>query len=309
MSSNCQDDMTYQMIILFLFIIIGCIQTVLCIISLYQVMQIHRKKHFTNLLLISQWIFYCSSLIFGISRICGNITWCFVPVYDNLTFMLCAVTYTIHWYALFILYSRLRQVFDDTLYQLNKTTVNIIQFTLGFLVVGTVAINILLGLEKGGVFVLRFCIGLLVVAALIVAQFLSFIFVYNLRKIHKETILSSNKLHSNKMLETVRKYSILSVISVMASTCYSITIFMAAFGAINYEKSLAALTIFLVLDVFIDTICMTLSLSVNDTYFRRICCIQCYVVSRLDHTLALAVIGSASPRTNDSKTVEMQTSV
>ena len=130
-----------------------------------------------------------------------------------------------------------------------------------------------IALELGAIMTLS--IGLLIVGGLCLAQFLAFTFVYNLKQIRKDA-KDANNATSESLLRTVKKYSKLSVISVMFSTVYALV--MIVLGSLNIvwnRWTFEILAIILCLDVFIDSLCMMLSLHANDKYYRALCCVDC----------------------------------
>eukprot|EP00483_Globobulimina_turgida_P007136 UN07150 len=111
---------------------------------------------------------------------------------------------------------------------------------------------------------------MMILIFLITAQFLAWMFVYKLFKIKAAVV--NDQVSNNDLLKTMQKYSVLSVVSVMLTTLYAVA---AAIGSsMGFRHSIAVvLAVILCLDVFIDSMCMTLSLKVNDKYYGMICCL------------------------------------
>merc|ERR1712113_114019 len=81
-----------------------------------------------------------------------------------------------------------------------------------------------------------------------------------------------SKEKGEQLIKTVKKYSILSVTSVMFSTLYSFAMIAISMTGIWTYFLSEGLAFVLCLDVFIDTICMILSLHINHKYYERLCC-------------------------------------
>lgn len=235
-------------------------------------MQINKKENFPKLLLISQWVFYLSSLLFAISRILTTIFNCWSFKYQPITYNGLSITYIIHWFSfLLISYGRLRSVFQDTVYEINKKTIYCLSFMFIFMFCFSIFVGILvsLGMEIGFVFG-----GLVLIMVLITAQYLTWSFVHKLRKLRNVSSSDINNIDkTNQLSNTVKKYSVLSVISVTFSTLYVIILIILAVSGINFNVHwiIEVLALILCLDVFIDSLCMSLTLKVNDKYYKYLC--------------------------------------
>eukprot|EP01084_Bolivina_argentea_P269493 458045_1 len=267
---TCETHFAPHMAFFSLYIIIETAQIILCSVALYQTMKLHKKKHFPILLLISQLIFYISALVFALARIYDTIFFCWIMDYQPLSFATLGATYSIHWFALlFILYSRLQLVFDETEYKLKKCTVYIIWFLFTFIIVVSAALNVMMAMGQP----VTLLIGLMLVIVLTTAQILSFTFVSKLQTLRQKT-KELNRKTDLKLFETVRKYAVLSVISVMFSTFYAFVMIIAALiGIWTYWVS-EILALVLVLDVFVDSLCMALSINLNEKYYKKLCFIN-----------------------------------
>ena len=84
----------------------------------------------------------------------------------------------------------------------------------------------------------------------------------------------------NRIGKTMQKYAVLNIVSISFTTIYAVFAVICVFVHIEMDHSelvyleQTVLAVVVVMDVFIDTICMTLSLSVNDQYYRY-CCYLC----------------------------------
>merc|ERR1712154_524236 len=115
-------------------------------------------------------------------------------------------------------------------------------------------------------------------------------FVYNLHRLRKDAVDSKEK--GEKLIKTVKKYSVLSVISVMFSTLFAfVMIFVSMTGIWTYFLS-EGMAFVLCLDVFIDTICMILSLHINHKYYERLC--FCCIKKRTKPNKKLTNVPSAT---------------
>eukprot|EP01084_Bolivina_argentea_P190803 327777_1 len=265
------DEISIEIPIFVLYCIVEPVQIIIGFISMCQIRNFHKKNHFSFISLAAQLVFYFASIVFATSRILNSIFVLYGMYARFITYLLMVVSYSIHFFALLlILYSRLKSVFDESVQRLNKTTVYYLRFLLTFLIFQLpLAVVFMLFLP---VSTLILYTALMLFLVLATAQCLSWMFVYKLYKINKEIDMVESKL-----LPTMKKYAILSMISVMFTTIYGIvSIIVSAIGDNSY-LSLAILGFILCIDVFVDTICMALSLKSNDRYYRRMC--GCFLLS------------------------------
>ena len=120
-------------------------------------------------------------------------------------------------------------------------------------------------------------VGIFIIIILITTQILAWMFVIKLTKLNKQTMRHSMDdtiptINNHRLLRTIRKYAVLSIFSVMFTTFYAIIsiIFTNLSGKYDYQL-FAISAIILCADVFMDTLCMTLSLSMNSKYYQLLC--------------------------------------
>ena len=251
-----------------MYCIIETVQLMMCVVALQQVMQSHRsRKTMSTPLLLAIWVFYCSAILFAVSRVSTTLCYCFAPYLLDIPWNLVNFSYSIHLITLlFILFERLRSVFGWTACLRSLSATIILIFAAGSSMLILVAV-------EGGVDFYWMLIGLLVFAVLVIAQVLAWLLVYKLLQMRKNTIQSSQS-SDEKVQQLVRKYAVLSVISVTFSTFAALIIIVfSTTGATGSQRHFMAefFAGFVSLDVFLDSLCMTLSLSVNDKHYRSIC--------------------------------------
>ena len=116
---TCQAHLALHMTSFSIYCVMETTQIALCIVAIYQIMQMHKKKYFSTTLLIAQWIFYLSSIAFSVARLLDSISFCWVIELHAFTYAVLGLSYSIHWFALLmILYGRLRLVFDETVFNM-----------------------------------------------------------------------------------------------------------------------------------------------------------------------------------------------
>ena len=258
------------------FSVVGLLQFGLVIISLKQIMDLYHKSSYPKRLCISQWIFYITSLLFAICRILTSIFYCFINEYTIYPFDGIYLFICIHLFAfLVILYLRLRLVFDQSVHKLQRVTTYFIWFILTFLI--TAAIGLLVGMILFHISAPSkpyfACGAAIAFVFVITAQWLSWMFMCKMHKMRKMRTPLSGKIDSDidqRYINTIRKYGILSIISVMLTTTYIVMAVILVFSSASYEMN-KFVAIILSLEVFIDSICMTLSLKVNERYFKYFC--------------------------------------
>merc|ERR1719474_605989 len=103
------------------YVIVESAQVYLSIISMQQ---ISRMVGMGLIQLKCQYLFYCTSIIYGIARISSSACFCFAEEYHFIPWNAVNISYSAHLIAMvLILYLRLHSVFNHTSYRLNNSTV------------------------------------------------------------------------------------------------------------------------------------------------------------------------------------------
>ncbi len=268
-TNTCQQHFPSEMSLLGIYCLLESVQLTMCVISLKQLS--NQKEKSPKSLRISQWIFYLSALTFSLCRIPTTLCFCFALNYYTPIWFILSLSYVVHLFGLLlILFSRLKFVFINTQYSLNRKTIYTLWLIFIFLPFATALANALGGF---GVISYSMVIGiqsLMILIFLVTAQFLAWSFVYKLFQIKKKNVDGGQKEMNDTFLKTIKKYSVLSVVSVMFTTLYAVVAAVGFSISVKYYIS-AFLAATLCVDVFIDTMCMTLSLKVNAKYYKMIC--------------------------------------
>eukprot|EP01084_Bolivina_argentea_P104434 186996_1 len=109
------------------------------------------------------------------------------------------------------------------------------------------------------IFIFLFGIG-----CIILGQIIAFSFVYKLYKLHNVTEISK---FDDKLIGVMTKYALLSVISVSGTCLYIVSLFFKA----QSKWMVLIYVIGLDMDVLLDAICMSLSSTWNDKYYKIFC--------------------------------------
>eukprot|EP01084_Bolivina_argentea_P219661 372504_1 len=121
MADVCDQYFGSQMALLGIYCVIDSAQILISVLSLKQIIILHRKKHFPTALLFSQWLFYISSILFAIAQISTSVFLCFLYKYYTISYAMIGTTYAIHWFSiLIILLTRLKSVFSNTNYKFGR---------------------------------------------------------------------------------------------------------------------------------------------------------------------------------------------
>ena len=130
--SSCQENLLLQMSFLSMYGIIETVQLMICVVALQQVMQIHHAtKKMSTLLLLAMWVFYCSAILFAVSRVSTTLCFCFAHDFLAIPWNLVNLSYGIHLIALLlILFARLRSVFGETVYRLHSRAMHSLSATI-----------------------------------------------------------------------------------------------------------------------------------------------------------------------------------
>ena len=286
--------------------IVACIQIYISVSSLHQVTHMRKEKGTSVLMTISLWIFCISAIVFILCRISLVVTFCFANAeYRMLSFSFTYLSYVIHLFGLLLLlYSRLRDVFDGTVYKIS----NITRYSFIFIVVILLLFSVLVLLDVFDYSIGLLLLGLCTLLTLFTAQFLTWSFVYKLFKIRSST--DNETIYDDKFLIFLRKYSVLSLICVMFTTLYSIIATVSGIIGYGYEWSIM-LSLILVGDVFIDSLCMLLSFKSYDNAYGKCCylchrycpCLLCIQQERIIHNMQLERVKSTEntkTKTNSS---------
>eukprot|EP01084_Bolivina_argentea_P200542 342924_1 len=264
---TCQHYETAELFLLVLYCIIEAIQCYVCIASLYHITILQKKKKFSTIMLISQWMFFLTALWFGGSRLMASICWCYNMKLFPMSLVSLLASYSYHlWTLLSLLYCRLNDVFDTTSFELTKCAKYYFAIMLVVFGLTPVLIYILFSISFGlGLFVSAF----LLIWVLLFAQHLAWSFVHKLRKMTQNSGID-NHVHNLQFFHLIRKYSVLSVFCVTLTTSYA---FISGISAVIGYGWLwgQLLSVIASFDVFADTLCMFLSFSANDKWYKRLC--------------------------------------
>ena len=206
-------------------------------------------------------IFYINCFIFAVSRMITTIFFCFIPKYNKIPWSILFLSYVFHLFGLeLVLFIRLKAVFDTTS---ECISTKYAYFTyIGWILristgLGILVMNIM---QMGSAPSVLGMITLVMLYTLFATQFLAWTFVYKLNKIRKGSSESADVHSDIKLIDTMRKYAVLSVVSVMSTTLYAImTIIAAPVGEMYRYEVDVSLALFVCFDVFLHTVCMVLS--------------------------------------------------
>ena len=307
LSQECESNLSIEIASISAYSLIESVQILICVVALYEVRQLHKSITFPTLMLLSKWLFYLSSIAFSICRVVATIAYCFSPKYYTIPRNLLNVAYTVHWVGVLLIYfGRLKLVFNDTSHKVSSRTIHC--FSITFIILFVLSIASIIGLYLGYAY-FNIIAGLIVIAAVILSQVLAWTFVGKLKAIQHDVGMD-NIAQRDKLTNTVKKYSVLSVTSVTGSSVTALSI-LISLGTMREEDEYMVSTIIgliAVMDVFVDSLCMTLSLYTNDKYFRKLCCIC--IKGEPDKILEkMKSISNRSPRSTISPSIaEMTTS-
>ena len=272
---GCDDFYYESMGLLGIYSVVGTIQALISVFAAYQLINIHRSQKMSMLLISSSFMFYICTFIFGIMRIARTIFYCWKPEYYFASWYILYYLYGLHLLALeAIFYARLKFLFDKTPFKISRNT------AIAFWT--QIALQLLIGLvlQTGWAFVIlpvnvSFAIvAITVLLTLITTQALAWMFVYKLKRVHQERQDSLDLSQNAELMTTIRKYAILAVTSVMVTLFYILYNFVTSeWSDSTYMISSYGLVV--VVDIFMDTLCMTLSLEPNHKWYLK-CCRCCH---------------------------------
>merc|ERR1712032_1252143 len=171
------------------------------------------------------WAFYCSAMVFAVSRISTTLCFCFAHAFVYIPWNLINLSYGVHLIALLlILFARLRSVFGETVYRLHSRSMHGLTVTILLVFAAGLVLVFLIATGDDDVDLFWALSGVLIIVVLILAQVLAWLFVYKLLQIRKNSASSSDM----KLRETVRKYSVLSVISVTFTTLAALIVIVTS---------------------------------------------------------------------------------
>jgi len=253
---------------------IGIIGIILSVIAMYQLHKIHKKDgKLPSSLYWTQIIFYILGIIYFISQPIGAFSHCVAGSYAVYGAGTTIIVYGLHkMYLMFSLYKRLLVVFKESIFKISRTYINIFRINtvlLFMLVIWTIIILILYEYNLDSLQLLGLPIGIQLVNIIITSQILAWTFVYKLSKLTKQNQIKQQI----KLIQKITKYSVLSIISVMFTTCIPIALGIAFvfFGAKSPRISAVVQTLCQCFDIFLDTLCMLLTLQKNNNVYAFIC--------------------------------------
>ena len=272
-NNDLMEPMFSELISLGIYIIFGVMTTYFCIHACIQINIINKKTPFTKGLYYSQMIFFITALGYFIFRVPVNILNCFVSdrrIY-LLFWLVMIVLFGLHYLTLILtLFYRLESVFSNTILQLSNKSKVLFYLNFGFLIVfGFTTVGLILA----NIYILIFYLlafGIILLNLTVLAQILAWTFVSKLGKLNRNNKAVSTEMEL-KFMDTITKYAILSVTSVMFTTFVLLSIIYSALKSEWSYIDGVLQAIGAVLDVFIDTLCMYLSLSVNNRMYYYIC--------------------------------------
>ena len=265
---------------------IGIIGIILSVISIYQLNRIKLKASLNYI----QILFYMFGILYFIVQPIAGLLHCFGGEYAVYGTGIITGSYCLHkLFFMLTLYKRLLITFDHSIFEISKVYIYIFRFNILILVillVWTVLIYILHEYTLNDLQITGYLIGLQLINIIITSQILAWTFVYRLNKLSE--LLRNNKSQDESYINTITKYSVLSIVSVTFTTLqpFILIISYTLFGAKSPRIYGEIITLCQCFDIFIDTICMQLSLGINMTkyafichycdYNLRICCSKCH---------------------------------
>eukprot|EP01084_Bolivina_argentea_P250121 418969_1 len=257
--------------------VLSIITLIISIISLAKVVKCHNTtKQYSNPIYYSLFVFYITCGIISICRIPDIIACNYFP--QRSTFHVSTMTimnfgYIYHWIAfLSLLYFRLKYVFKDSVYAVSKCYNCTSQFIICLLSIIFPLIITIVGIVFGTASDLGLILGILLfLIAMIFSQILAFTLIYKLYKLNK---LASIDNTNDRLVSTMTKYTLLALISMIGTVMY-IIILVSGVNK-SYHSSMKYLVTITSnqLDVFIDTISVSLTLSLYNKYYDKLC-IKC----------------------------------
>lgn len=264
----------------------------LCLKSLYEMGESNTKKTMKFLYLAHNG-FYISSMICCILYLNNHFIYCFTENYSSISdisWIIAIISFVFHWNIIsFVLFFRLYYIFQTTIYEISKSFICLF-FTL-FIIGGVSSLlptiyfdyiyeNQIYSLSAGG---------LLLFFVVLFQLILSFQFVIKLFQVISSSNGNDdnednddnddNDNHENsdslntesKIVTLIRKYTILAFITSIGSLLVLISfIICIAIGKIDnfFDNILMVVYIF---NVLINTICVSLSLSLYDILYKKYC--------------------------------------
>eukprot|EP01083_Nonionella_stella_P000400 1162_1 len=273
LNEKCGDNVYWQTTTFCIEFLLTLTTVLICIYSLGAMKNTHSKQmrflHWTHIL------FYISCMVSTILYVNNHFIYCFTENYSfvsDISWMTSIISYVIHWGAVLLaLFFRLYYIFQGTTYDISYTF--ICMFFVLFFSGGAGALvalvyfdyfleNEVLALSSGA---------LLLLLVVIFHVILSIQFVYKLFQVTAATSASHTDITSSKMVIIIRKYTILAVIASIGAVLLLIAFGICiGIGGVNnlFDNILMIVYIF---NVFINVICISLSLSLYHKYYVKYC--------------------------------------
>eukprot|EP01083_Nonionella_stella_P172185 590086_1 len=237
--------------------------------ALYRMIHHHKNTEtFVAPIYFAQGLFYMTSALFGITMMPTIVSGCDVnsTEFHRVWFTIYMAAYLYHWVAFIsLLFFRLKHVFVDTVFEISKCSNYTCIAILFYLFISPCAAIIAVIVYQPTI--VQDLIGLNIGIQLILSQVLAFAFV---RKLYKLNVNNSTGSTNELLMPTMTKYTILSIIPINATV---ILLFFMAWISVHELDSVSWLLggIAFTSDVLIDVICITLSFTFNDKYYRKAC--------------------------------------
>ena len=255
---------------LMLNLLLSVLTLIISSVSVYRMIKFAHKINmdspFAKSMYIAQLIFYANCVLHCINKIPDIVSSCFSPdsVSEDIFFALAQWSYAYHWISfLFILFLRLKIVFQNSSLAVNcmfsvLSRSILITASVLFPVIYVFIFNDSIPYQFAA-----FMMGLILFTLMIFSQMLNFEFLRKLYLEHK----GDSKADT---IELVTKYTVLGLISSIGTFIFVMVMAIMTF------KGESGVTYFIVvtgqmLDIFIDTICISLSFKFYDKYYRKWC--------------------------------------
>lgn len=229
----------------------------------------HKETEMPKILHICGILFYIFSIAATVSGIAMGLSFCKDPWSQSfqIPWLIFALFYALHWNAVIIFYFlRLYYVFQSSILKLSNLSIGI--FIAGYA-------SFILSLSIGIIarvsayeYTSGICLGIAFISAVSISMYISVMFIVKLFQVNRNETKNDN---GAILLSTMTKCTILAVVSV--TTSLILTLFQAVAGALFvYSDGIRIIYNSLVLmDIFTNIICMTLSYKFTDKYYTKIC--------------------------------------
>eukprot|EP01083_Nonionella_stella_P086591 240664_1 len=264
-SSICSDQ---SALIVTANVVFGIVILATSCVAFYRVIKFKDTEEYETRFASALHLFYFMCIIYAMNRIPDAFLACYYndSSFKRICYGISLVSYNYHWWSfLLILFLRVINIFKDTSLQTSKCY-NVISLCIIWSTppLSIVIMVVFLTISTKIGFLLM---ALYLIILLLFSQMLACTFVYKLYVLNRRTKTDSK---DNSLIELMTKYTLLAIISIIGTVSLLVILVLSSLAEQSSDLVLVN-HISQMSDVFLDVICVSLSMKFSANWYRRLC--------------------------------------